>query len=106
MAKELKKKVVAKIAKKAVKKADVKKKKVAKIIKLTNSSSKFKYLPALPRGDMKRRQPDNSKMKKALGKKFFNLNLASAFAANKQAQIAKAKAVFKASRPNFTRIPN
>ena len=47
-----------------------------KIIKLTNSSSKFKYLPALPRGDMKRRQPDNSKMKKALGKKFFNLNLA------------------------------
>ena len=47
-----------------------------KIIKLTNSSSKLKYLPALPRGDMKRRQPDNSKMKKALGKKFFNLNLA------------------------------
>ena len=47
-----------------------------KIIKLTNSSSKLKYLPALHRGDMRRRQPDNSKMKKALGKNFFNLNLA------------------------------
>ncbi len=47
-----------------------------KIIKLTNSSSKFKYLPALPRGDMRRRQPNNNKMKKALRRKFFNLNLA------------------------------
>jgi UDP-glucuronate decarboxylase len=47
-----------------------------KIIKLTNSSSKLKYLPALTRGDMRRRKPDNNKMKKALGRKFFNLNLA------------------------------
>ena len=47
-----------------------------KIIKLTNSTSKLKYLPALPRGDMRRRQPNNSKMKKALKRKFFNLNLA------------------------------
>jgi UDP-glucose 4-epimerase len=47
-----------------------------KIVKFTNSSSKLKYLPALPKGDMKRRQPDNKKMKKALGKKFMNLDLA------------------------------
>ncbi len=47
-----------------------------KIIKLTNSSSKLKYLPKLPRGDMRRRQPDNNKMKKALNRKIFNLNLA------------------------------
>ena len=47
-----------------------------KIIKLTSSSSKLKFLPALSRGDMRRRQPDNNKMKKALGRKFFNLNLA------------------------------
>ena len=47
-----------------------------KIIQLTNSSSKLKYLPVLPRGDMKRRQPDNKKMKKALGKKFMKLDLA------------------------------
>tara|TARA_B100001093_G_C26834421_1_gene1017668 strand:- start:1766 stop:2692 length:927 start_codon:yes stop_codon:yes gene_type:complete len=46
-----------------------------KIIKLTNSTSKLKYLPALPRGDMRRRQPNNNKMKKALRRKFFNLNL-------------------------------
>lgn len=47
-----------------------------KIIKLTNSSSELKYLPKLPRGDMRRRQPDNNKMKKALNRKIFNLNLA------------------------------
>jgi UDP-glucose 4-epimerase len=47
-----------------------------KIVQLTNSSSKLKYLPALTKGDMKRRQPDNKKMKKALGKKFMNLDLA------------------------------
>jgi UDP-glucuronate decarboxylase len=47
-----------------------------KIVKFTNSSSKLKYLPALLKGDMKRRQPDNKKMKKALGKKFMNLDLA------------------------------
>ena len=47
-----------------------------KIVQLTNSSSKLKYLPALTKGDMKRRQPDNKKMKKALRKKFMNLDLA------------------------------
>ena len=47
-----------------------------KIIKLTNSSSKLKYLPALTRGDMRRRQPNNNKMRIALGRKFFNLNSA------------------------------
>ena len=46
------------------------------IIKLTNSSSKLKYLPALTRGDMRRRQPNNNKMRIALGRKFFNLNSA------------------------------
>ena len=45
-----------------------------KIIKLTNSSSKLKFLPALPLGDMKRRKPDNKKMIKILKKNFFNLN--------------------------------
>ena len=47
-----------------------------KIIKSTNSSSSIKYLPPLPQGDMRKRQPDNTKMKKALGRKFINLNLA------------------------------
>ena len=47
-----------------------------KIIKLTNSSSKLKYLPALIRGDMRRRQPNINKMRIALGRKFFNLNSA------------------------------
>ena len=47
-----------------------------KIIKLTNSSSEIKFLPALSRGDMRRRKPNIDKMKKVLGKNFFNLNLA------------------------------
>ncbi|HUH75457.1 MAG TPA: NAD-dependent epimerase/dehydratase family protein [Chitinophagales bacterium] len=34
----------------------------------TNSTSKLIHLPALPEGDMTRRQPDNSKMMKILGK--------------------------------------
>lgn len=38
------------------------------IIKLTNSSSKIAYLPALKDGDMTRRQPDISKMKSILGR--------------------------------------
>ena len=47
-----------------------------KIIKLTNSSSKLKFLPALPLGDMRRRKPDNKKMLKILKKNYFNLNSA------------------------------
>ena len=47
-----------------------------KIINLTNSSSELKYLPALLRGDMRRRKPVNNKMKKALGRNPFNLTLA------------------------------
>jgi UDP-glucuronate decarboxylase len=38
------------------------------IIKLTNSSSKIVYLPALEEGDMTRRQPDVSKMKLLLNR--------------------------------------
>ena len=47
-----------------------------KIVKLTNSSSEIKFLPPLPRGDMRRRQPNNEKMKMALGRKPFNLTVA------------------------------
>ena len=36
------------------------------IIKLTNSKSEIQFLPPLSDGDMTRRQPDNSKMKKIL----------------------------------------
>ena len=38
------------------------------IIEETNSSSKIIYLPPLGEGDMTRRQPDNSKMRKILGR--------------------------------------
>ena len=38
------------------------------IIEETNSSSKIIYLPAAGEGDMTRRQPDNSKMRKILGR--------------------------------------
>lgn len=38
------------------------------IIRLTKSQSKIVYLPPLKDGDMTRRQPDNSKMKKILGR--------------------------------------
>ena len=47
-----------------------------KIINLTNSSSELKYLPALLRGDMRRRKPNNNRMKKALGRRPFNLTSA------------------------------
>ncbi len=46
------------------------------IIHLTNSSSQLKYLPALSRGDMRRRQPDNNKMKTALGRRPLRLTVA------------------------------
>jgi len=38
------------------------------IIKLTNSSSKIQFLPALKEGDMTRRQPDTAKMKTLLNR--------------------------------------
>lgn len=38
------------------------------IIQITNSNSKIAYLPALKEGDMTRRQPDISKMKKLLNR--------------------------------------
>lgn len=38
------------------------------IIRLTNSASKIVHLPALPDGDMTRRQPDIAKMKKLLNR--------------------------------------
>lgn len=43
------------------------------IIKITNSSSKIVHLPALKEGDMTRRQPDNSKMKKILNRDLTSL---------------------------------
>jgi UDP-glucose 4-epimerase len=39
-----------------------------KVIATTESSSKIIHLPALEEGDMTRRQPDNSKMLKVLGR--------------------------------------
>lgn len=44
-----------------------------KIIDLTDSSSKIVHLPALKEGDMTRRQPDNTKMKKLLGRELISL---------------------------------
>jgi UDP-glucose 4-epimerase len=38
------------------------------IIRLTSSKSKIVHLPALPDGDMTRRQPDNTKMKQLLNR--------------------------------------
>lgn len=38
------------------------------VISKTNSSSKIVHLPPLPEGDMSRRMPDNSKMKRILGR--------------------------------------
>lgn len=43
------------------------------IIKLTNSKSEIQFLPPLSDGDMTRRQPDNSKMKKILGRELIPL---------------------------------
>jgi len=44
-----------------------------KIIGLTNSQSKIIFLPPLEDGDMTRRQPDNSKMRKILGRELLTL---------------------------------
>lgn len=44
-----------------------------KIIAITGSSSKIIHLPALKEGDMTRRRPDNSKMKKLLGRELLPL---------------------------------
>ncbi len=43
------------------------------IIELTGSSSKLVYLPPLAEGDMQRRCPDNTRMKKVLNREFINL---------------------------------
>jgi len=43
------------------------------IIKITNSKSKLIHLPPLKDGDMTRRQPDNSKMKKLLNRELITL---------------------------------
>lgn len=43
------------------------------IIELTGSESEITFLPPLPEGDMKRRQPDNSKMKKILNRDLLDL---------------------------------
>ena len=43
------------------------------IVKLTGSPSKIIHLPALPEGDMTRRQPDILNMKKLLGRDFITL---------------------------------
>ncbi len=43
------------------------------IIDITESKSKIKYLPPLEEGDMTRRKPDNSKMKKILGRNLIPL---------------------------------
>lgn len=43
------------------------------IIALTGSKSKITFLPPLPEGDMQRRQPDNSKMKKILNRELLDL---------------------------------
>lgn len=42
-------------------------------IRLTNSSSKIIHLPPLKEGDMTRRQPDNSKMRKILNKDLISI---------------------------------
>jgi UDP-glucose 4-epimerase len=43
------------------------------IISLTDSKSEITFLPPLPEGDMKRRQPDNTKMKKILNRELIGL---------------------------------
>ncbi|MGY6562190.1 MAG: NAD-dependent epimerase/dehydratase family protein [Luteibaculaceae bacterium] len=43
------------------------------IIRITGSQSKLIHLPPLPEGDMTRRQPDNSKMRKILGRDLITL---------------------------------
>ena len=43
------------------------------IVELTDSKSKITFLPPLPEGDMKRRQPDNTKMKEILNRELLDL---------------------------------
>jgi len=43
------------------------------IIEITGSKSEIIHLPPLPDGDMKRRQPDNSRMRKILGRELISL---------------------------------
>ena len=43
------------------------------IIKLTGSASKIVHLPPLPEGDMTRRQPEITNMKKLLDRDFISL---------------------------------
>jgi UDP-glucuronate decarboxylase len=43
------------------------------IIKIVNSKSNIIHLPSLPEGDMKRRMPDNTKMRTLLGKELITL---------------------------------
>jgi nucleoside-diphosphate-sugar epimerase len=43
------------------------------VIKITGSSSKITHLPPLPEGDMRRRCPDNSKMRKILNRDLTSL---------------------------------
>ena len=45
-----------------------------RVIKITNSSSKIKFLPALKEGDMTRRKPDNSKMLSLLNRPLISLD--------------------------------
>jgi UDP-glucuronate decarboxylase len=47
----------------------------AKIIEITHSSSRVLHLPALPEGDMRRRCPDISRMKKVLARDLTPLDL-------------------------------
>jgi UDP-glucose 4-epimerase len=43
------------------------------VIKVTGSSSVITYLPALPEGDMTRRQPDTHKMRSVLNREYISL---------------------------------
>jgi nucleoside-diphosphate-sugar epimerase len=43
------------------------------IIKISGSTSRIVYLPPLGEGDMTRRQPDNNKMRKILGRELINI---------------------------------
>jgi len=45
-----------------------------RVIRITNSSSKIKFLPALKEGDMTRRRPDNSKMLSILDRPLVSLD--------------------------------
>lgn len=45
-----------------------------KIVMLTNSNSEIRHLPPLPEGDMSRRKPDITKMRKVLNRPLIDLN--------------------------------